>query len=1051
MTNSNRFLFLILVGLFAFGCSRPSLENKSTIRLSIPNQSKMDAYSTLEAAHAIVNISGPDMPNPILWDWDACPQGCFGNTSRMTLPSSITLDVPANHDYLVQVLVAYEDSSTGQMEFDYGDSSNSDTLSYVRIKDPDVSIPIYIQSISNGGGKMVHIKGRYLDTTNSGPSGRVGVYYQPAGNKPRMKIMNTFMYSGFSEFFAVDGLAFDYILEDQRRLLLTGFTPSSPDLVASPHLLYVNQPSSIYRLDMSSGSAVYYPSGHQGDSDLKAIGYFGSGVQNVSVCYDSVNSQIAINNYAISATGTPLYYSGSNYSASTINVNGGVNPCPQGTENENFMKFRYQNFDFNNGVNFWGAFLAQTSTGSMNQGMNFVAVESQSTTSAILKWTYVPGLIVDRTAIFQNDNFTSDMERVLYRENGIDCNKLFGLGFYSVGEVAGTQTTLSNMTSGKTEVVICPVINGKLLSGIDAGLRWHTISSQNCPAGYYRDASGNCQPSVVQTGYGVRSYSFPMNTSELITTGSCKNIDIELTSGSAQTLVTAGSTMNFKVISGSVSSGTFYQGFNCNTANQLTTSGYGDWPYTDDNNNPQMFSYQYRDTSWPASASHLQLSFRAGPVNFEDHFIFQLDLGASFNNPAVHADTCVGSPCSNNNGGNPYVRFEPLWVNTNVSPIQSDNNGNYRIKNNACYQVKASLYNVSSGSGPSPHYYVTGGSGVSVAISTASYANLSFYTAPDCSSGSVTGTNLYISTGSTDSQSFGMRYNMAVVSSTFSLNFSHMTSSDGTISFGNGWQNVNYFFIDPNISNGTGNGSTVNLGFGGSQSRLSFNDCTRFEVTVGSGVSTSVYMNVTGGTIGYIFDNPRCTNPVPYPVSVNSKRDLYYLTNDTNLPHYLSAGTVAGIYTATLQITTGSYEYCSSDSYYDPMFLTCSSLYTVRVEQWNGSSWMHLINNFSMPVNACVPARMSFFEKLGNDAVNITNASFSVSADISLSQGTFYTDSSCSTVTGGSLTATIPYNNISSGSFYIRNGYQTNTNLSTAISAPTLMMGPLPTTSGSFY
>jgi hypothetical protein len=1216
-----KLLLLFLAMTVTVSCSRPSHENKSTIRLSIPTKSKVGAYATLSASHAIINVSGPDMPNPILWDWDACPQGCMGGMT-MTLPDSIPIVVPANHDYLIQVLVVYEDSDTGQAEFNYGDSSNSDFLTYTRIKDPDVSIPITIQSISTGDGKMVNIRGRYLDTAASGPSGRVGVYYQPVGDKPRMKIKNTFMYSGFSEFFAIDGLSFDYILEDQQRILLTDFSPSSPDLAASAHLLYVNIPSPIYQVDTSTGSTRYNLENSDSATKTRAIGYFGSGAATASVCFDKADSPIALGGYVTSTSGTPLYYTGNNSAASSLNINGGSSTCPAGIENESFIKFHYDKFNDNDGVNFRGAFLAQISAGSLNQDQNFVNIESQNNSSALLKWTFVPGLIVDRTTIFRNDNFSPELERVLYRENGVDCNKLFGLGFYVATEVKGSEITLASLTSGKSEVMVCPVINGKLLGGITANLRSFSLSSQPCIAGYYRDNKGICQPNLNNSTYEVRTYSFPNAQGELITTGSCKNIDIELINPGTNTSVTAGSNMNLRVLSGSISSGTFYGDLNCSATKILATAGFGGWPFSDNSGNAQIFDFQYRNLAWPAGVNKLSLSFRAGPVNTKDHFIFELDLGAGTLNPAVHRDACVGSPCS---GGpnHPYVRIEAAYTNTGVSPIQNDGNGNYRIKNNACYEVKAALYGVSAGSGPSPHYYVTGGSSVNIALSSASFPNLYFYTTPDCSTASLTSTNVFVPTGTFNSPNFSLKYDVAT-SGTLTLNFAHLTSTDGTVSFGNNWQNVNYFIIDPNVTNGSGGGgsnfqingagntypintciqfsvnnptgantdvsfwesgnatggtfyqglscggtvvsagsfvnigyptsanfsyyisstggsvslnvtdgsansygdghydiinvwdplnstSTCNylsggysnryacecnsgftwsllqgrcqtglgcaddsfydssnstcysipfasggfvLGFGNSQPKVSVNNCSRFEVTVGSGISGSVYLNANASQ-GTLYDNPRCTTAIPYPAGINSKRDFYYYTTNNSFPQNITAGTQSGISTATLQITSGTFAGCSLNTFYDPVSNSCPPAYGVFIAYWNGNvaAWNPLVNNFSVSSNACTPILLRYYEKIGDGNINFTNATTTVNVDLQLSQGSFYNnnDPSCVSISSGSHSTFITVGSLTSGSFYIKGGNPGTTTLNTNISAPSFLMGVLPVTNGSFW
>lgn len=356
----NRYLLIILL-LFAFGCTRPSIE-KSNLSISLDTQSFKSKNSTfssenLVVGHIVINISGPGM-SPLFYSWDA--KQVF-NDDDFQPPTQFSFEV-SKGQRLVQVILVYKNVETQAMEFVYGDASALFESAQVIVQVPLATVGS--ESIS---GK---ISGRYLTSSStvagtvlvSGPSGRVQVRYSPPNNKPAMLIQNEMMINGWFQFFALSNVELDYVLVDgthpghkifgQSVSLQSNYFKNADGIGVPSHILKVG-----------------IPTNNMNEPGIFIHGWFGSPqfvtdnssyLNGKNVCYSnySMFGEPSTHSYASSALsvyGSPINYHNTNSNNSfpttaelisqapyygNIEVMGGSNSsCSSTGEFSNFLKF----------------------------------------------------------------------------------------------------------------------------------------------------------------------------------------------------------------------------------------------------------------------------------------------------------------------------------------------------------------------------------------------------------------------------------------------------------------------------------------------------------------------------------------------------------------------------------------------------------------------------------------------------------------------------------------------------------------------------------------
>jgi hypothetical protein len=224
----------IFLGWGLTACDRKASDS-SKLSLVLPissSQQKQVSALSGELAHLVVNISGPGLPGgTILQVWDQCKDCAVS----MPVPNPFIIDgIPYSADpRLIQVLAVYQDSDYG-MAFFYGDI-------LAVMNQPDVSTVINLDLLNSSSAMTSgRIAGRYMDWSGGGPTGRVNIMYEPPG-KPRMVIQKSSIINGWFEFFALDVINFDYVLED-GRVLFDNVNLNSSELMANSRLLNINIP-----------------------------------------------------------------------------------------------------------------------------------------------------------------------------------------------------------------------------------------------------------------------------------------------------------------------------------------------------------------------------------------------------------------------------------------------------------------------------------------------------------------------------------------------------------------------------------------------------------------------------------------------------------------------------------------------------------------------------------------------------------------------------------------------------------------------------------------
>lgn len=215
----NVVLASLLVSLL--GCDRLKVDS-SRVSLQVPKtlSGKLNSTAaTLSLQHVVVQITAPDLTSPI-----TMIQSSKDNSAGIT--SEIALDVPSGAGRLIQVLAAYSDGLSDHASFIY----YGDTAKELIGSSMAVDVPINRLGSSTTPLEEARIKGRYLTSNNSGPSGELKMVYRPAG-KPAMIVDRKMIVGGWFEVGVFLDIPMDYVLPDGSFLgqqwTLTSLQPSA--------------------------------------------------------------------------------------------------------------------------------------------------------------------------------------------------------------------------------------------------------------------------------------------------------------------------------------------------------------------------------------------------------------------------------------------------------------------------------------------------------------------------------------------------------------------------------------------------------------------------------------------------------------------------------------------------------------------------------------------------------------------------------------------------------------------------------------------------------
>lgn len=483
---------------------------------------KVGIQSFDELAHVSINVTGEGISQPILFTWDGGDREIATGTT-VTAPTSFSLEVPQGNNRLIQILAVYKDStSSGSMQFFYGDISRSLNLATEGIDIPIISLGSSTQIVDG------QVMGRYLTGAGTGPTGKIDILYTAPG-KPPMIIERDTIINGWFSLFMLSQVAFSYRLPDGSLLWDGPVDLNSPIFAAKPSTLRVSVPMH-QRNNSWSGAANWRPENPQ----VFIYGWFGNADQVAAKVVCDNLSPSALNRLA-TGNSSATFLSRVNASPpanlfdgtlSSVYVHGGVPIATAGTACLTSASIAAANFESvlsfsttlidgqgkDNAAGFRGPFVGK------NEG-GFLTI-TNSATGKLLEATLLPGVssVIDSFVAFKK----SAQEQP--RTNFAPCSAmaLAGLGGFSP---AGKATLVGNLmtlniamtpeeASAGTLVALCPVRGGMIA---ESGY-WISPS-------YFKGSGGgsNTTPYLRFEFQGAGFYNSPQG-STVLTIGKCYEV-----------------------------------------------------------------------------------------------------------------------------------------------------------------------------------------------------------------------------------------------------------------------------------------------------------------------------------------------------------------------------------------------------------------------------------------------------------------------------------------------------------------------------------------------
>lgn len=201
------FLGMAVSGFFALNasCTR-SLPENVELKISVPtNLSSLGGAGTLaneKLEIVILNLRASPTSPPVVAMYEVGREliGTYNLSSSINL--TIAGDrIPQSKATIVQYIGVYKDDQ-GKMIFSYGDTVvNTDVTGIIAA---NITSTVF----SSGNGRQVKFGGRYLTSTNAGPTGSLITYFQPPDvTKPLVAVERSEMIDGYFAAFALEGTA----------------------------------------------------------------------------------------------------------------------------------------------------------------------------------------------------------------------------------------------------------------------------------------------------------------------------------------------------------------------------------------------------------------------------------------------------------------------------------------------------------------------------------------------------------------------------------------------------------------------------------------------------------------------------------------------------------------------------------------------------------------------------------------------------------------------------------------------------------------------------
>lgn len=206
------FIWIVaLIGTSLIACTRAAKDNTANITISLPSSSNgslgTGTAGTLELAHVAINVTGAGMSVPIVYSWDSC-RDC---QTPPAAPTAFQVPVPSGTGRLLQVLAVYEDTSSQQMTFYYGDVTKD-------ISGASMDVDIAVSQVGQGNITSGRVSGRYFTTSTAGPTGLVDIKYKPT-DKPALIVDKGSIVNGWFSMMMLSGANLQYVVRSTGEML----------------------------------------------------------------------------------------------------------------------------------------------------------------------------------------------------------------------------------------------------------------------------------------------------------------------------------------------------------------------------------------------------------------------------------------------------------------------------------------------------------------------------------------------------------------------------------------------------------------------------------------------------------------------------------------------------------------------------------------------------------------------------------------------------------------------------------------------------------------
>jgi len=623
---------LMLVSMLISACTRPDSDT-SKIDIVIPKSMSSQKIGTLGTellTHVVINISGPGIQEPILFEWSNRGPNDLPNPNP---PTSFSFDIPQGDNRLIQVLTVYSDTETSIMSFYYGDAEKS-------LKAAQESVAIAVSSV--GKGEVIvtgQISGRYFDSASGGPTGKVFVKFKPSETKPSLILEKSKIVNGWFNFFAMQGAKFEYVMDNGKVLFgkpvdLTDpmFVPTSAN---SQKLLKVTLPAANRNQSHSGGQEWRFE-----EPQIHVFGWFAepgfeSALSNKFICRP--NSPIALTKMGQFSTASPsaartlltpllneavptntaLYNLASPLGSYYINgglENSNASCSPDANKYINFLTFKESMVD-GNGKDGAVPFFTPFKSIDVNGYGSAFAISQPTVGTKKINGQLLPGLLplFDRIIAFKR--IGPDFEK---DSNSLSCRAVAGgaFGFIPAGQanISSDNVELdialsAAEVSAQVNVLVCVAKGDQLFDG-GVFLRSHNWSDSNS------NCISNCGPPN-NTPLAANNFNVHPQYTQ-IGHNQCHGGVIELkntTSGMDSHNVTNTSDITFN-ISGITTPNSgpfeFYTMSDCATPTSTYTL-----THDGTNNSKKIIYYKSSGSSpGPINATFTPVSFGMGPVNF---------------------------------------------------------------------------------------------------------------------------------------------------------------------------------------------------------------------------------------------------------------------------------------------------------------------------------------------------------------------------------------------------------------------------------------------------